>query len=84
MGTITISIDDETERTFRERVKAVLGERKGALGQAVTEALGLWIREKTQDEIARSALAQMEKPYRLGERKYRSRDEIHGRDTPSR
>jgi len=79
MGTITISIDDEVERKFRERVKRVHGERKGALGQAAAEALDLWVAEKTQEEIAKTALALMETTYDLGTRHYKSRDDLYGR-----
>ncbi len=79
MGTITISIDDEVERKFRERVKRVHGERKGALGQAATEALDLWVGKKSQEEIAKTALALMETTYNLGTWQYTSRDDLYGR-----
>jgi len=84
MGTITISIDDEVERKFRDRVRQVSGERKGALGKAATEAIDLWVTEKTQQEIAEKALALMEQGYDLGARQYRTRDDLHERTTSTR
>jgi hypothetical protein len=81
MGTMTISIDDNVEKKFRARAKKIHGERKGALGQAVTEAMDLWIAENDQQEIAQSALALMETGHDLGTRKYRNRDDIHDRST---
>ncbi len=79
MGTMTISVDDNVEKKFRAKAKKVHGERKGALGQAVTEAMDLWIAETDQQEIAQSALALMETGHALGPRKYRTRDDLHVR-----
>jgi len=79
MGTMTISVDDTIEQKFRARAKKVHGERKGSLGQAVTEAMDLWIAENDQREIAQSALALMENGHDLGKRKYRTRDDLHDR-----
>jgi hypothetical protein len=81
MGTITISIDDETDRKFREVVTRVHGKRKGALGEATTEALNLWVKEKMQEEISRTALLLMEKEYDLGVRHYHTREDLHERLT---
>ena len=81
MGTITISVDDETERKFREVAARVHGKRKGALGEATTEALDHWVKEKMQEEISRTALGLMEKEYDLGARHYRTREDLHGRLT---
>jgi len=81
MATITISVDDETERKFREVVTQVHGKRKGALGEATTEALNLWVKEKMQEEISRTALILMEKEYDLGVRQYHTREDLHDRLT---
>jgi hypothetical protein len=81
MGTITISVDNETERKFREVATRVLGKRKGALGEATTEALNLWVKEKLQEEISRTALILMETEHDPGVRHYRTREDLHGRLT---
>jgi predicted transcriptional regulator len=60
MGTITICVDDATEQRFRELAKNLLGEKKGYLGRATTEAIALWIRDKEQEEIAQQGLALLE------------------------
>jgi hypothetical protein len=51
------------------------------LGEATTEALNLWVKEKKQEEISRTALILMEKEYDLGVRHYRTREDLHGRVT---
>jgi len=79
MGTITLSVDDRTEHTFRELVEKIFGKRKGALGEAATEAMDIWIREKTQEAIARDALDLTEKAYHLGEKRYTSRTDLYDR-----
>jgi len=81
MGILTISIDDDVEKKFRDRVRQVSGERKGALGKAATEAISRWVTEQTQQEIAQKALALMEQKYDLGSRHYRTRDDLHERST---
>jgi predicted transcriptional regulator len=78
MGTITISIDDETEKRFREVARRRIGDRKGSLGKATTEALELWIRAHTQEEIARDGLALLGQGFDFGKRKYRTRDDLYG------
>jgi len=79
MGTITPSVGDRTEQAFRKVVEKVIGWRRGALGEAATEANTLWVREKTQEEIARDSLDPGEKAYNLGERRYESREGLYER-----
>jgi hypothetical protein len=83
MGTITISVDNDTEKRFREAAKKKLGERKGYLGKATTEALDLWIRKQTQEEIARDALALLEKGHPVGKDLYKERKDLYDRTTGS-
>ena len=78
MATITINVDDQTESLFRDVVKEELGGEKGKLGQAVTEALQLWISQKKQEEIAQRQLGLMKKGFKLGKWKI-NRDELHER-----
>jgi len=81
MGTITISVDDNTEKRFREAAKKKLGERKGYLGEATTEALELWVQKQTQEELAQRALELLGKERHLGKLLYTTRQEIHDRST---
>ena len=78
MGTITISVDDDTEGLFREVVKQEIGETKGSLGSAITQAMDLWIKDKQQMEIAQRQLQLMEKGFHFGKYKF-NRDELHDR-----
>lgn len=81
MGTITICIDDATEKRFREVVKSTLGEKKGYLGRATTEALALWIRNKEQETVAQQGLLLLEKEHHLGTFGFRTREDIHDRQS---
>jgi predicted transcriptional regulator len=79
MGTITICIDDETERRFRQLARETLGEKKGYLGKATTEAIEYWIRERQQEAIAEMALDLLKKERHLGKHLYKTRQDIHDR-----
>ena len=81
MGTITISVDDDTEKRFREAAKKKLGERKGYLGKATTEALECWVKQQTQEEVARDALALLETGYHPGKHLYTERKDLYDRAT---
>jgi hypothetical protein len=79
MGTITICLDDLTEKRFREVARNILGEKKGYLGRATTEAITLWIRDKEQETIAKQGLDLLEKKHHMGTFGFRSREDIHDR-----
>lgn len=49
MGVLNVEIDDELEKKFRVKVLERKGSKKGALTEAVEEALKLWI-EKGEGE----------------------------------
>jgi len=83
MGTITISIDDDTEKRFRAAAKKKMGERKGYLGKATTEALEIWVRKQSQDEIAHNALTLLETGHHLGKHLYAERKDLYDRTTGS-
>lgn len=78
MGTMTVSVDDKVEKRFREEVKREIGEKKGALSRAVTEAFAEWAREKRQEEIAKKELKLLEKGLEMGRIKFKRKD-LHGR-----
>lgn len=78
MGTMTISISDETEQKFREKVKETLGEGKGKLGQAVEEALDKWGEDKEQRKLREEALAMLKKGlYKVGKNYTFKREEAY-------
>ena len=84
MGTITISVDDDTEKRFRATAKKMMGERKGYLGKATTEALEYWMKKQMQEEIARDALALLETGHNLGKHHYRERKDLYDNSSGSR
>jgi hypothetical protein len=77
MGTITLCIDDATEKRFREVARRRIGTKKGSLGRATSEAFELWIRQQTQEEIARDALDLLKQGSDFGKRLYRDRDDLY-------
>jgi len=45
LGQITVQIPDEVERRLRVRVAEKYGGEEGALGEAIAEAIDLWLRQ---------------------------------------
>lgn len=43
MARIYVTLDDELEQTFRKEVGRRKGSRKGSMGEAVSEAIRLWL-----------------------------------------
>ncbi len=43
MGTLTVRISDDIERTLRRRAAQIYGAKKGTLSRAIEEAIKLWI-----------------------------------------
>ena len=79
MATITISLNNNVEKEFRETVKEELGQGKGVLGKAVEDALQKWIHEKKQKEIAKRGMELTKNGlYSLKGWKF-NRDEIYDR-----
>jgi len=78
MGTITINVGDESEAKFRKAAKAVFGTKKGSLGKAASEAFEEWSNREIQGNAAKM-LDLLEKGFKMGKVKYRSRDELHER-----
>ncbi|MBI4170364.1 MAG: hypothetical protein HY514_01625 [Candidatus Aenigmarchaeota archaeon] len=78
MGIMTISVNDEAEKLFRKLASAKYGKRKGALGEAVEEAIGLWAEKEKKNAVAK-AMELLEKGHNSGGLLYKSRDELHER-----
>ena len=78
MGTITANVDDKTEKKFRLAAGSVYGKRKGYLGEAITEAMELWVRKEFENNTAR-ALEMLRKGLNLGKLTYKERSELHDR-----
>jgi len=50
MARMTIQLSDELDKKFRIRVLLLKGSKKGVLGDAVAEALGLWLEAHPEEE----------------------------------
>ena len=46
MGKLTIIMPDDIERSLRVEVAKRYGGKKGALGEAIAEAVELWLKQK--------------------------------------
>ena len=75
MGTITINVDSDVEEKFRNAVSSEKGVGKGKFGEAVTEALELWVSRVKDAQIAERQIKLLEKGfYKLGKYKFRRED----------
>jgi hypothetical protein len=79
MGTITINVNDDIEKRFRLVARKVYPEKKGYLGKAVTSAMQKWIDEIMQKRIADNELKLLEKGFKMGKFKFKSRAELYER-----
>ena len=79
MGTITIFVDDDVETSFRRIAGKMYSQKKGYLGDAITEAMKKWLDEQGQQRIAREELSRLRKGWNLGKILYKTRDELHER-----
>ncbi len=77
--TITVSLDEETEREFREKAGIRYGRRKGYLGEAISDAMKVWMKKAEGDDADMRALRLLKKGFYLGKILYKSRDELHER-----
>lgn len=79
MGTITINVEDDVEKRFRVLARKVYPGKKGFLGKAVTSAMEKWIDEINQRKIAESEIELLEKGFKMGKLKFKSRAELYER-----
>ena len=79
MGVITISISDDVEKRFREFAKLQNGERKGHLGDAVTEAIEKWMKDQEAERATKRFIERMRKGFKVGKILYKNRDELYDR-----
>ena len=59
MATITLNVNDEINKEFRNIVKLKFGEGKGILGKAIEQAIKEWIFEQKQKEITERQIKTM-------------------------
>lgn len=75
MGVITVSIDDEVEKDLRNSIE----DKKGALGEAISEAVKDWIGENKSEKAKEDLKKMIDEGYELGEIQYEHRSELHDR-----
>ncbi len=79
METVTINVQDDIIREFRELAADTFGSGKGHLGKAFTEAIEKWMYDRKQKKIAEEAIDMMEHGFNMGKRLYKDRGELHER-----
>ena len=79
MGTITINVNDEVEKQFRVIAREFYPDKKGYLGKAVTCAMQKWVDEILQKKISERELELLEKGFKMGKIKFKSREELYER-----
>ncbi len=79
MGTITISISDETKKKLRQTIREQNSIRKGVLGKAIQEAVELWMKKRHQEDIAKRQLELLKKGYVMGKYTFK-REELYERN----
>lgn len=77
MGTITISLNEQTEQQLRAIAKLKYSLKKGALAAVITEALKQWQKQLNQESINKS-INFLEEGLKLGKIKTK-RDDWHDR-----
>jgi len=79
MGTITINVNDDVEKQFRVFAREFYPDKKGYLGKAVTCAMQKWMDEISQRKISERELELLEKGFKMGKIKFKSREELYER-----
>ncbi len=77
--TITVNVSSQSEQRFRRTVKKTLGDGKGVLGKAISEALELWVKEKELESLRRKAIETLNKGFHMGKKLYKTRNELYDR-----
>lgn len=77
--TVTVNIDDEINRKFREAVIKAYGNKKGNISRAVEDAFKLLMNDINTKNADSDLLNRLNKGYNLGGIIYNTRDELHER-----
>jgi len=79
MTTLTINVDSHVEQKFRKQAQFQYHNKKGYLGDAITEAMKKWLYDRQQKEIVEQALTDLRAGWKTGKILYRHRDELYDR-----
>ncbi len=77
--TITISVDEESERLFRKYAESKYGKRKGALSKAYKDMIAVMSHDEEQERIRKEAIARLRKGFKFKKHWKFNRDEAHER-----
>ncbi len=77
--TITISVDEDTDKKIRRYAMEVYGNKKGALQKAYKDAVDMLTAAEEQEEIRSAALKRLEKGVKSNKKWKFNRDELYER-----
>lgn len=76
--TITVSVEEGVEKTFRKLASATYGKRKGYLGKAITEAMREWEKKKVKTDVIARSMKLLEAGIKMKKWRF-NREELYGR-----
>lgn len=79
MGIMTSSVDDSVESRFRKAVAIRYGHEKGSLKKGLEFAMERMIEDVEFEDQRRRAIERLEKGFDLGQKKWKTRDDMHER-----
>ena len=77
--TITISVDEKTDKALRNYASAKYGKRKGYLRKAYKEAIDMMLHKEEQEKIRDEAVALLNKGIKVKRHWIFNRDDAHER-----
>ena len=66
MATITVNVDDEVYKRFRQLASEEKGGKKGFLGDAITEAMSKFVHENAAEAARQRLREKLRHGYNLG------------------
>jgi len=76
MATITVNVNDDTAAGFRAVAHQLYGQRKGALGKALDEAMSDWSKKQVYFD---TCMRLLRSGVDMGRITYKKREELHER-----
>jgi hypothetical protein len=75
--TLTVSVNEESERRFRKLALSKYGKKKGTLGKALTAAMDKWVEQVEGADLTAKTLELMKKGVKTKKKWKFNREEIY-------
>ena len=73
---ITAAVEENAEKKFRNAAKAIYGDKKGAYGKALSDAMRIWA-DKGLKKKKRRAVELLREGIHMGKLKYKNREDLY-------